>query len=57
MAVFYLRGPNKRIGGIKTAGEIKIINKIKTTGGIKTADETKIIKKIKKIIINFLIFN
>ena len=50
-AALYLRGPNKKINEIKTAGEIKII------GGATVADEATVIKKIKKIIINSLIFN
>ena len=41
----YLRGPNKKIGGVGAVGEIEIINKIKITDKIKAVDETKTIKK------------
>ena len=49
-AALYLRGPNKKIGGIEIAGGIKI------TGGIKIIDEARTAEKTKKIIINFLVF-
>ena len=56
-AVPYLRGPNKKTGGVE------IINKIKAAGGIKIIngttiiDEAIIIERTRKIIINSLIFS
>ena len=55
-AVFYLRGPNKRAGGIEIVDGVKITGGIKIINGAITAGGAIVIKKTKEIIINSLIF-